>query len=249
MTGYTNSKTAASSPSSEQVSKIYVTYPAGYTCTCSGKDTYVSEDTSGKYTFEIRRPGSYVISINDTNDEYPPITVLVTKLGTQRAVEIKRWGEYHPIRNGEISSMYTFGFKKQHNSCSYEITDTGPKIHSPAASSSWCEGYFEEPIYLDPYWTKMVVTITGRGYALTAGLMKDLSLAYTSASTNMVVYVNGGQATTRTEVKYEIDISELLYTYDPNDPTSVEYYFAFRTAGSGASNYQGNLTINDLYFE
>ena len=249
MVGFTNSITGAGTAGDDKVSLLWITYPAGYTCVCSGKDTYTSDDTSGNCMFEIRRPGSYMTSINDSDDEYPPISVEVSKLGSLRAIRMKRWGEYHPIRSGEVSSMYTIGFKKNNNSCTYELTDTGPKIHSPAASSSWCEGYFEEPIYLKPEWTKMVVTMTGRGYCLTAGLMTDLSLAYTSTTGNMIVYKDGGRATTRTNQVYEIDISSLTEIINPNDPSTYTFYFAFRTAGSGADNYVGNLTINDLYFE
>ena len=148
---------------------------------------------------------------------------------------------YHPIRSGVIMPMYSADYRSNLSRGTLEITAEGPRIHADAASSSWIEGYLEQPIWIDGEHQSMLVTMTGRGYMLNAGLVSDLTHAITSQSGNFVKYGSGGQATSRTNYQVTVDISDLYQ--------GGWYYFAWRTAGSGQDSYAGNMTINDLCFE
>ena len=187
----------------------------------------------------------YLIEIEEEEAGYASQTIKVTDWGTIHAVKLLPTGWYHPINNYIVDQHYTFSYQKQHNSCSGDISETGPHIYAPAASSSWVEGYLEEPMHLEKWMTNMIVKYTGKGYALCVGLKEDLTASFTSASVSYTVYNNGGQATQRTNYTVIVPIRDAIARLYDNK----EYYFTFRTAGSGQNNYKGNLTIHDLYFE
>lgn len=246
MIGKTNSTIYTSGGIIKPQSSILVWYPSSYTCTCTHDGEMITaEDTSGYWVFRVSEIGEYLIEV-DEEANCDSRTVVVTDYGTIQCVRLLPNGWFYPIHNGTIANIYTYDYHSNLASgTSSYVPGTGPTINAAKASSSWIEGYLNEPIHLEKGMSKMVVTYTGKGYMLTVGLKTDVSLAYTSVSGNFVVYNDGGRNTQRTNYTVTLDISEMVANAVNNN---TSYYFAFRTAGSGG-NYTGTMTIYDLYFE
>lgn len=228
-----------------KTSSIIVDYPVGYECSCVHDDTtYIADNTNGQWLFRVKEPGTWSIEVDEASG-YENQNIIVSDLGTIQCVNLLPTGYYHPINNYIIDSHYTFHHQAQKTASTSDISATGPHIYSPGQSSSWVEGYLDQPMHIEKWMKNMKVKITGRGYALCVGLKTNITDSYTSASAGYVVYANGGQATSRTDYTLTVDISSIARTieYDTNN-----YYFTFRTAGS-SSPYVGNMTVHDLYFE